>query len=209
MAQEMLAPPTMLAALRRRVSQLLVGTEVLLLTGQIATKELESPMLVGTCAVAGTLILAYNVYLEWGLGGAIIVVVMLINCFAVLQYRLERKIESMEKCAKRFEARVKSLTHGLRGDALGPNSRAPTTVLRQSSSNLTELMAQAAALKDDFENIVVEPLSQLVVRSAGSRVMNTPLRRRAWSTRVSMIDSPTCYAATSSASQTRGKRSAW
>jgi hypothetical protein len=125
----------------------------------MAVTEVESPVLLGTCTVAGTLILACSAYLKWGAVGTVVVVAAS-GCVFVLMLRLVRKIQSIDKLAKRFDKRLRALTYGCRGDALGPRSRKPLSVPRQSSSDLPELMEQAAALKDDFERVVVEPLSQ-------------------------------------------------
>jgi hypothetical protein len=126
----------------------------------MAGMEVESPVLFGTCVVAGTLILSCKAYLVWGPHGAVVVVVLIGFFFSTLRYRMVRKVDGMESFAKRFEQSVEGLTHGLRDDALGPKSRAAATVLRQSSSKLAALMAEAHALKDDFERVVIEPLSQ-------------------------------------------------
>jgi hypothetical protein len=149
------------AAVRHKAYQLLLKMELLLLAAAMALTEVESPALLRTCALTATLVLACNVYLVWlwGLGGAA-AVVMVLSSFSVMKCRLVRKLESMDEFAKRIQERVGGLTRGLHGDALGPNSRAPQTVPRQSSSDLAALMLRAEALKDDFERIVVDPLSQ-------------------------------------------------
>jgi hypothetical protein len=50
---EQQALPHSLASAYRRSSKLLMNTEVALLTGSMATTECESPVLLGTCGVAG------------------------------------------------------------------------------------------------------------------------------------------------------------
>jgi hypothetical protein len=56
--------------------------------------------------VAGTLILACSPYLVWGPAGAVMVVVLISCSLSLLQYRLVRKIESMDGKSFHSESRT-------------------------------------------------------------------------------------------------------
>jgi hypothetical protein len=156
----------MFTGVRRRGAKMLVGLELLLLTVAMAATEVENPVLLGTCVLAGTLLLACSAYIAAGGGGAAAVMVV-IGGFFVLMFRLVRKIESMEKLAKRFESRLHVLTRGLSEDALGPKGRKPLSVARQTTTDLSRLMADAAALKGDFERVIIEPVSLFGLTKCG------------------------------------------